>query len=52
MKGVVINELQSDLNLNNNNFNIGLDKLVSGAYLYTIEIDGIIVKSNNLVITK
>lgn len=52
MKGVVVSELQSTLNLRNNNFNIGLDKLVSGAYFYSIEIDGIIVKSDNLILVK
>lgn len=52
IRGELVNELVSTLNPNFNNFNMGLDKLLSGSYLYAIDIDGIIVKSDNIILVK
>lgn len=52
INGKEVSELTSELNPNHNSFNLSLNKLVSGSYLYAVEIDGIIVKTDNIVIIK
>lgn len=52
MTGRQINELSEPLKSTNNIFNLNLSNLISGSYLYSIEIDGKLAKSDNIIITR
>ncbi len=52
ISGKIINKSNIKLNENNNYYNVRLNEFKSGTYLYSIIIDGLLIRSDKFIITK